>query len=296
MKVDETKSGKKKKEKKKKHADENPTPTPEPELVEESRKSKGKKKKEKHLEEPEPTPQPKSKKSKKKENNKENTENTEDQVEENKTNKRKLDESMKVDEPSSKKTKFDWDETITSLLSKGEEMNLNKLKKKCVAEFFAQREGTHKTVEEVGAKFEKKIKKIKCRILNDKVKLIQDEQEEQQYEQEQPLPGQSKGISEAEAEKIQVEGFMFVRTMVFPTALENHLKRSKMIQITTGSRELDKLLNGGIEPGSVTEMFGKTRTGKSQLCHTLAVTCQIPIDNGGAEGKCLYIDTEGTFR
>ncbi|XP_023348811.1 DNA repair protein RAD51 homolog A, partial [Eurytemora carolleeae] len=104
------------------------------------------------------------------------------------------------------------------------------------------------------------------------------------------------GISEAEAEKIQVEGFMFVRTMVFPTALENHLKRSKMIQITTGSRELDKLLNGGIEPGSVTEMFGKTRTGKSQLCHTLAVTCQIPIDNGGAEGKCLYIDTEGTFR
>jgi hypothetical protein len=74
----------------------------------------------------------------------------------------------------------------------GEEMNLNKLKKKCVAEFFAQREGTHKTVEEVGAKFEKKIKKMKCRILNDKVKLIQDEQEEQQYEQEQPLPGQSK--------------------------------------------------------------------------------------------------------
>lgn len=28
----------------------------------------------------------------------------------------------------------------------------------------------------------------------------------------------------------------------------------------------------------------------------LAVTCQLPIDMGGAEGKCLYIDTEGTFR
>ena len=28
----------------------------------------------------------------------------------------------------------------------------------------------------------------------------------------------------------------------------------------------------------------------------LAVTCQLPIDQGGAEGKCLYIDTEGTFR
>ena len=57
-----------------------------------------------------------------------------------------------------------------------------------------------------------------------------------------------------------------------------------------------QLLNGGIETGSVTELFGEFRTGKSQLCHTLAVTCQLPIDNGGAEGKCLYIDTEGTFR
>ena len=59
---------------------------------------------------------------------------------------------------------------------------------------------------------------------------------------------------------------------------------------------MDKLLNGGIETGSITELFGEFRTGKSQLCHTMAVTCQLPIDMGGAEGKCLYIDTEGTFR
>ena len=37
-------------------------------------------------------------------------------------------------------------------------------------------------------------------------------------------------------------------------------------------------------------MFGEFRTGKSQLCHTMAVTCQLPIDMGGAEGKCLYIE------
>lgn len=54
--------------------------------------------------------------------------------------------------------------------------------------------------------------------------------------------------------------------------------------------------SGGIETGSITEVFGEFRTGKSQLCHTLAVTCQLPIDMGGGEGKCLYIDTEGTFR
>ena len=28
----------------------------------------------------------------------------------------------------------------------------------------------------------------------------------------------------------------------------------------------------------------------------LAVTCQLPVDQGGAAGKCMYIDTEGTFR
>lgn len=28
----------------------------------------------------------------------------------------------------------------------------------------------------------------------------------------------------------------------------------------------------------------------------LSFLYQLPIDNGGGEGKCLYIDTEGTFR
>ena len=67
-------------------------------------------------------------------------------------------------------------------------------------------------------------------------------------------------------------------------------------QITTGSKELDKLLGGGIETGSITEIFGEFRTGKTQICHTMAVTCQLPIDSGGGEGKCMYVDTEGTFR
>jgi len=104
-----------------------------------------------------------------------------------------------------------------------------------------------------------------------------------------------KGVSEQKADKIQLEAMKLVPTG-FTTATEMHLKRSQIIQITTGSKELDKLLNGGFETGSITELFGEFRTGKSQLCHTIAVTCQLPIDNGGAEGKCLYIDTMGTFR
>ncbi|OLY79567.1 DNA repair protein RAD51-like protein, partial [Smittium mucronatum] len=84
--------------------------------------------------------------------------------------------------------------------------------------------------------------------------------------------------------------------MGFTTASDYHQRRSEMISITTGSTELDKLLGGGFETGSITELFGEFRTGKSQICHTLAVTCQLPVDMGGGEGKCLYIDTEGTFR
>lgn len=106
---------------------------------------------------------------------------------------------------------------------------------------------------------------------------------------------QVKGISEAKADKLLAEACKHV-PMGFTTATEFHQRRSELISLTTGSKQLDALLGGGIETGAVTEIFGEFRTGKSQLCHTLAVTCQLPIDMGGGEGKCLYIDTEGTFR
>lgn len=98
-----------------------------------------------------------------------------------------------------------------------------------------------------------------------------------------------------QAAKIVAEASKMVN-MGFTTATEFHQRRADIIQLSTGSSELDRLLQGGIETGSITEIFGEFRTGKSQLCHTLAVTCQLPIDQGGGEGKCLYIDTESTFR
>lgn len=59
---------------------------------------------------------------------------------------------------------------------------------------------------------------------------------------------------------------------------------------------MDQLLDGGVEAGCITEIFGEFRTGKTQLCHHLCVSCQLPIESGGGEGRALYIDTEGTFR
>lgn len=104
-----------------------------------------------------------------------------------------------------------------------------------------------------------------------------------------------KGISEAKADKVLAAAAKLV-PMGFTTATEFHNRRTDLVSITTGSKNLDMLFGGGIETGSITELFGEFRTGKSQLCHQLAVTCQLPADMGGGEGKCLYIDTEGTFR
>lgn len=84
--------------------------------------------------------------------------------------------------------------------------------------------------------------------------------------------------------------------MEFQTAADALENRKELVMLTTGSREIDKLLEGGIETGSITEVFGEFRTGKTQLCHTLCVTCQMPVSEGGAEGKAMYIDTEGSFR
>lgn len=102
-------------------------------------------------------------------------------------------------------------------------------------------------------------------------------------------------MSEQKVDKILSEAAKLV-PLGFTTATEYHQRRSDLITITTGSPALDLVIGGGMETGSITELFGEFRTGKSQICHTLAVTCQLPVDMGGGEGKCMYIDTESTFR
>ena len=72
--------------------------------------------------------------------------------------------------------------------------------------------------------------------------------------------------------------------------------RKNISRVTTGSQELDDVLHGGIETGSVIEFFGEYRTGKTQIMHQLCVNVQLPKEKGGLEGRALYIDTEGTFR
>ncbi len=73
-------------------------------------------------------------------------------------------------------------------------------------------------------------------------------------------------------------------------------RRKKIGKITTGSKALDGLLGGGVETQAITELFGEFGSGKTQICHQLAVNVQLPKDQGGLEGAVIVIDTEGTFR
>ena len=72
--------------------------------------------------------------------------------------------------------------------------------------------------------------------------------------------------------------------------------RQNISRLTTGSRELDELLGGGLETQTITELYGEYGSGKSQICHQLCVNVQLPPGRGGLGGGALYIDTENTFR
>eukprot|EP00981_Chlorochromonas_danica_P015130 scaffold10649_cov214-Ochromonas_danica.AAC.4 len=106
-----------------------------------------------------------------------------------------------------------------------------------------------------------------------------------------------KGLTEARVEKIrEAAKKLDCRGNSFKTGLEVKERRKNIIHITTGSTALDKILGGGIETASITELFGEFRTGKTQLAHTLCVTSQLSFDMNGGQGKVIYLDTEGNFR
>ena len=82
----------------------------------------------------------------------------------------------------------------------------------------------------------------------------------------------------------------------FKTGDEFLKERESIEKITTGSKALDGLLNGGIETRAITEVFGEFGSSKTQLAFQLSVNVQLPKERGGLEGQTIFVDTEGTFR
>ncbi|OGJ13008.1 DNA repair and recombination protein RadA [Candidatus Pacearchaeota archaeon RBG_19FT_COMBO_34_9] len=104
------------------------------------------------------------------------------------------------------------------------------------------------------------------------------------------------GVGEAVARKA-IQASRKMLDLGFVDGIEFAKKREDIENITTGSKNMDNLLGGrGVETKSLTEAYGAFGSGKTQLGLTLAVRVQLPPENGGANGKCVFIDTEGTFR
>lgn len=104
------------------------------------------------------------------------------------------------------------------------------------------------------------------------------------------------GVSEAVARKA-IQAARKMLDLGFQDASDYLKKRQEILHINTGSKNFDDLLGGkGVESKAITETFGAYGSGKTQLAHILAVRVQLPKEKGGAGGKAVYIDTEGSFR
>ena len=103
------------------------------------------------------------------------------------------------------------------------------------------------------------------------------------------------GVSPGVARKA-IQAARVMLQLGFMDGVEYAKKRSNIIHKTTGSKNLDVLLGGrGIHSKAITETYGAYGSGKTQVGLSLAVKVQLPEEKGGVNGKCAFIDTEGTF-
>src|SRR3989338_896525 len=104
------------------------------------------------------------------------------------------------------------------------------------------------------------------------------------------------GVGEGVARKA-IQAARGMMKLDFMDGMEFAERRKDVLYISTGSKNLNELLGGkGIETRAMTEAYGSFGSGKTQLGLTLAVNVQLPKEQGGVNGKAVYIDTEGTFR
>ncbi|MGA9149596.1 MAG: DNA repair and recombination protein RadA [Candidatus Nitrosopolaris sp.] len=96
------------------------------------------------------------------------------------------------------------------------------------------------------------------------------------------------------AKKVLVDSGLLYKD--FSTAQDILERRRNLLRCTTGSTKLDSFLKGGMETQAITEIAGEFGSGKSQICYTLCVTANMPIDKKGLGGNVIFIDTENTFR
>ncbi|MDE1865988.1 MAG: DNA repair and recombination protein RadA [Candidatus Micrarchaeota archaeon] len=99
-----------------------------------------------------------------------------------------------------------------------------------------------------------------------------------------------------EAAKKAVQTAKESTTIDYETGEAVLARRKEIGKISTGAKDLNELIGGGVETEAITETYGRFASGKSQLGFQLVVNVHLPRDKGGLDGGALVIDTEGTFR
>jgi DNA repair protein RadA len=99
------------------------------------------------------------------------------------------------------------------------------------------------------------------------------------------------GVSEAVARKM-IQAAREGLDMGFQSGTDVLKKRDKVIKVKIGSNNFDTMMAGGFETGAITECFGQYGSGKTQIGHVIAVSCQ----KDDPDAVAVYIDTESTFR
>lgn len=84
----------------------------------------------------------------------------------------------------------------------------------------------------------------------------------------------------------------------YQNGLDFEKQQKNMGTISTGSESFDNLMKGGIGVEYLTEAYGLSSSGKTQLAFQLCANAQLPKDKGGAENgnQVIFIDVEETFR
>ncbi len=82
----------------------------------------------------------------------------------------------------------------------------------------------------------------------------------------------------------------------FQSGIDFEKKMAAKKRLKFGIPDIDKGLLGGIEEGSIVEIYGAARGGKTQWCSHLAVRAQLPVEEGGLGGRVLWMDSESSFK
>lgn len=80
--------------------------------------------------------------------------------------------------------------------------------------------------------------------------------------------------------------------MGFTDGVKEAKRMEKIFHIPLGSKQVDEMMKGGFESGSITECYGEFGSGKTQMSHQLAVNLHVQ----DPKAITVYIDTENTFK